>query len=314
MLVFLKKLAVFGVVFIAFALLLQWLIDTGLRKSDYCIDYKEWYDIYHGNINADIIIQGTSRAKVHFSPAVFEKTFKMSTYNLGLSGSAFQLQYYRLKEYLKHNRKPSYIIQAVDCNLFQNASDLEFVQFAPYLNKALIDEFSGHFPYTYADLYLPLYKYRGSFGATAAGLDNIFTPTALNNGTYHGFTNFNRSYNGTQLQHLLKTYPNGVRADIIDTVYHSFVALIKYCKKENIKLILVWTPSVKQYQDLITNRQHVVRIYKVLAKKYDLTYLDYSDSPLCRDTSMFFDYFHLNAKGTAIFNEQVTGDLKNVIR
>jgi hypothetical protein len=310
---FLKRIFCFLLIGIAMAYLLQWVIDTGLRKSNYSADYKVWYDIMNSKINADILIQGSSRARIHISPSSLEKEFNLSAYNLGMSGTAFGLQNYRFRQYLEYNKKPKYIIQVVDFSTFTNASQVEFVQFIPYLNKPLIEKFKGHFDYTLADLYIPLYKYRTAYGATVAGLRNIFRSEVADDGNYKGFCTYDLPYSNKSMSQLIKNYPSGIKTEVVDSVYREFVDFVTYCKKENITLILVWAPSLKQYQAQIKDGYNIPGIYSSLAQKYGLKYLNYSNSLICRDTTMFFDYYHMNKKGVTAFDKDLIRDLKPVI-
>ncbi|AYL97515.1 hypothetical protein [Mucilaginibacter celer] len=310
---FLKKIFCFLLIGVAMAYLLQFAIDTGLRKSDYSADYKVWYDLMNSRINADILIQGSSRARIHISPALLESEFGMPAYNLGMSGTAFGLENYRFNQYIKHNKKPKYIIQVVDVTTFTNADEVEFVQFIPYLNKPLIEKFKGHFDYTLADLYVPLYKYRTAYGATTAGIRNIFRTSVADDGNYKGFCSYNRPFSNKSLLALKKKYPAGLKTRIVDSIYREFVDFVAYCKKENITLILVWVPSLDQYQAHVRDANNMPGLYSSLARKYGFKYFDYSSSPICRDTSMFFDYYHMNTKGVNAFGKYLVEDLKSVI-
>ncbi|OOQ57446.1 hypothetical protein [Mucilaginibacter pedocola] len=313
--VFFKKLAAFFVISLLLAFAWQWVIDSGLRKSAYSENYKEWYDIYNGNIKADIIFQGSSRARAHFSPYAFENAFKLDAYNLGINASSFSMQQYRFKEFLKYNKKPRYLIQAVDHLLLGSPGYVDNAQFIPYLNKGVINELQGQIIYGYTDLYLPLYKYHSSPGAAATGIHNFLNKSVADNGTYRGFMSYQGEYDPAAMNAFLHKYPHGTDTALPTAAeYQNFVDFIQYCKKENITLILVWTPTLNRYQNLVHKREAVTNMYKALAKKYRLSYLDYSKLPICNDSTMFHDYFHLNNTGVEIFNKQLTEDLKSIIR
>lgn len=267
----------------------------------------------NSKINADILIQGSSRARIHISPLAIEKEFNRTAYNLGMSGTAFGLQNYRFKQYIRHNKKPKYIIQVVDFGTFTNSDNVEFAQFIPYLNKPLIEKFKGHFGYTLMDLYIPLYKYRTSYGATVAGLRNVFRSYVADDETYKGFRTYDAPYSSKAIRDIIKKHPSGVKTQLIDSVYREFVDFVAYCKKENITLILVWAPSLKQYQAQIKDGYSIPGIYSSLAQKYGFKYLNYSNNPICRDTTMFFDYYHMNKRGVTAFDKDLVRDLKPVV-
>jgi hypothetical protein len=312
--IFLKKSLLFLIIGISIAWLLQYIIDIGLKKSDYSPDYKEWYELMNSKINADILIQGSSRAKEHISPKELEKQFKLTAYNLGMNGTAFPEQHYRFLEYLKHNRKPRYIIQAVDANFLIHSRNSDFAQFIPYLNQDFIDKFKGHSVFTEMDLYVPLYKYTHRAGAAVAGVLNVFDKNVKDNGTYKGYQSFDRHFDRKAFRKSLNKHATDLKLVVNDTVYREFIGFVNYCKKENIRLILVYTPILADYQNSFENSDATSSLFTDISKKYGLKYLDYSKDTLCRDTSLFSDSFHLNMKGARIFNQQLMSDLKSEIK
>ena len=111
---------------------LQFLADNGLRKSVNSV-YHDWLQILEGNINADIIISGSSRAFFGYNPTVLEDQLKMKTFNLGYSAAGYKLQLEKLKIYLTRNQKPKIIIQNIDLTFFNEdrliPNENEFIPF-----------------------------------------------------------------------------------------------------------------------------------------------------------------------------------------
>ena len=114
------------------------IVDKGLRKSKYSF-YAVWNDIYGGKVNSDMIFMGNSRTYVMLSPKIFDSVLGFNTYNLGMNGWGFGMEYTRFKIYLQHNPKPKYILQNVDIGVLGDRPDLyEYAQFLPYLNDTLL--------------------------------------------------------------------------------------------------------------------------------------------------------------------------------
>ena len=90
--------------------------------------------------------------------------------------------------------------------------------------------------------------------------------------------------------------------------------MINRCKSENIRLILVYSPVHTSLQKLILNKDSIVSVFKDLSVKNNLSYFDYSNIPLCSDTTYFYNANHLNTKGVEVFNKLLINDLKTVIR
>ena len=312
--IFLKKTIIFLVIALTAAYFLQCVINYGLRKSGYSGDYKEWYEITNAKINADILIQGSSIARIQISPLTLERRFKLSSYNLGISGATFPFEDYKLGQYLTFNRKPKYIIQIVDANTMTHAINVDFVQFIPYLNAKLIDDFKGHILFKKEDLYIPLFRYSHRIGAVTAAMDHLFDKNVQENGNYKGFQTYDKSYDDRSLKKILKSSPKGFVAPYNDTIYREFIDFVKFCKKEDITLIIVYPPAEADFQKRLINMNQVAGWYEKIAATYHLKFLNYSNLPMSYDKSMYFDFFHMNAKGVKYFNGLLIEDLNGIIK
>ncbi len=312
---FIINLLVFLGAYLAVAYPLQWVVDTGLKKSDFSNEYKEWDDITKSRINADILIQGSSKARLQISPAEFEQAFNQSAYNLGMDGQHFRVQKWRFDVYLKYNKKPKYIIQVIALHeLLHDELDYNYTQFIPYLNEGFIQRFGGHGFLNDLDFYVPLYKYCHVTGMIEAGATNFFRKHDNRHYKYKGFRPSAKHWTDDELIAFKQSYPHGMNIVIDHTAYLDFIDLVKRCKKENIDLILVCPPTPFVLQNLILNRDSVMGVYKNIANKFKLKYLDYSRDTICSDTAMFYNYDHLNTRGVAVFNKQLINDLKGEIR
>lgn len=312
---FLLKLIIFTIIITALAYVLQWVIDTGLKKSSYSPEYKEWYDIYNSKIKADVIIQGSSRSWVHFSPKALEDEFHLKAYNLGINGQQFPIQKWRFDMYTRYNQKPRYIIQSVDANFFNNpVVSYDFNQFIPYLNKEFENRFKNHSFFNDLDFTLPLYKYTHTDGAAAAGILNFFNKSPRDNGKYKGFKAYTKSWSANLVDSFKLNNPNGFRVDFDTSTYSLFKQFIQQCKNQHIELILVYTPVHVSLQNQIINRDSIKNIFMDLSKTNNIKYLDYTTIPLCADTTYFYNANHMNSKGVDIFNKLLVTDLKKIIK
>ena len=312
---FLTRLAVFICICLVLAYSLQWVADTGLKKSDFSIDYKEWNDITESRINADIIVLGSSKAWKQVSPKEFEQNFKLSTYNLGMDGHDFPMQKWRFDTYLKYNSKPKFVIQIIALNELSNPQiEFHYIQFIPYLNRDYIKTFGGHSYLSYLDFYIPLYKYCHNTGTLETGLISFFSKHQKGNNKYKGFLSTNAHWDNKDLTAIKKKYPNGITAQIDPVANADFIDLIRTCKKENIDLILVYPPTTDIFQNMIVNRSEIMNFYQNLSAVYKLKYLNYSKDTICADTAMFYNFNHLNTRGVTIFNKQLINDLKDEIK
>jgi hypothetical protein len=312
---FIIKFTVFAIICVALAYALQLVVDDGLRKSNFSDDNRQWDDITASHINADIIIQGSSKAWRQFSPLAFEQAFNMNTYNLGLEGHCFPMQKWRSDVYLRHNKKPRYIIQEVALNEMTNpVISYNYIQFIPYLNEGFMDRFGGHSYLTYKDLYIPLYKYTHKTGLMESGLVNHFKKQMPHVKKYKGFLATNLHWSDTDLVAVKKQFPGRMMVHVSPVAYSAFIDQINYCKKEHITLILVCPPTHNSFQNWVINKNQVMDTYRRLSVQYKVKFLDYSNDAMCNDTSVFYNFNHLNVKGVNEFNKKLIADLKPDIK
>jgi len=312
---FIINVITFLAIFAALSFPVQWMVDKGLKKSDYSTEYKEWDDITKSRINADIIIMGSSKAWRHISPQIFQDSFKLSTYNLGMDGTHFRPQKWRFDVYTKYNKLPKYIIQVAGINELEDAPvDYNFSQYIPYLNEGYIERFGNWGFLNWKDFYIPLYKYTHSTGIMKAGLMGLFNRKDDRHYKYKGFLSLNWHWNDSVFKATVKEYPHGMKAGVAAATYNDFIAYAEFCKSHKIDLIIVNVPTYTGYQNLVTNPDYVPGVYKQIAAKYNLRYIDYSKDTICRDTAMFYNFNHLNPRGVAILNARLIHDLRDEIK
>ena len=311
---FLFKLAIFITPIILIAYVSQAFIDKSLKRTNYSSNYNEWNDIFESKINADLIIQGSSRAINHISPKHLDSIFKMNSYNLGMNGYEFQMQYYRFLIYMKYNKKPKYIIQTTDYRTLNKRTDLYMhEQFIPYLNNELIREaVIGYEGLDYRDIYIPLYKYIHN-KSLFLGSINSLKGDVTSNGKYKGFQSINRNWDTTFLN-FQKKNPNGYKSEIDSVTLRLFDSFVKYCSKNGIKLIFLNSPVYFEAKNLLKNSKTIDSLYLSYSQRYNIPYLNYSNDSICLDTANFCNSQHLNSRGVIKFNSILSHDLKTIIK
>lgn len=295
------------------AFLLQKIADNGLKKSSFG-PYKEWNDIIQGNINADVVIQGSSRAMVQISPEILDSALHLNSYNLGMNGWQFYMQYYRFMLYLRHNRKPKYIIQNIDhATLAKTPNFFDPEQFLPYLEIDIIEEAVAPFSsFDWKDFTIPMYKYRGKYQLYAQGFVNNFRRVPLDNERYKGFEAQNLPWDSS-FRRYKKTVPNGLYVNLDKETQFLFEKFLEQCRVNKIKVIFVYAPTYIEAQNLFLNRDSITNIFKNYARKYDIPLFDYSNDSICLDTMNFYNSHHLNSTGVKKFNLKFVGDLNEAI-
>lgn len=308
---FLLKLCVFLILLFGSATLLQKVIDQQLRK-DNSFEYDEWSDIFRFKINATIIFQGNSRAYRHFSTIIMDSAFKTTSYNLGIRGYGFFMEYYRFLIYTGANKLPKYVIQNIDpATLEKTVPLINYTQFLPYLNNETIQEaVSNYTKFNWKDFYIPLFKYYGNYQAACRGLSDIFRklPDTLKRPDIFPDANWYSAFKHYNM------HPQTSRCIVDKRTIHLLTTFLAFCKVNAIRVIFVCTPEYYESQQSTSNRDSVMNIFRNYANQYNIPFLDYSHDSICYDTVNFFNSNHLGSTGVRKFNRKLVNDLKDIIK
>ena len=293
--------------------LTDFLIDTGLRKVR-TSSFGVTNQIVRGEINADILVTGSSRAQVHYDPRVISQVTGRSAFNIGINGSQTDMQVALLKTYLRHNRKPSLVIHNLDLYAFQTTHEIyDPAQYFPYLNEEPIYRAIERVAPTEAWKWrwLPLHAYATQdlrftwlvgFKALAG-----FQPPETN---FNGFTPRNLKWTG-DFERMRGSRHEGVTFEIEPQGVKDLEEIPTICAANGIKMVFVYSPEYVEMQALERNRQEVFALFRTIANRYGTPVWDYSDSPICRERDYFYNSQHLNADGAATYSNSIAGRLRD---
>lgn len=293
---------------------LGYMVDAGLHKSRNFM-YAEWNDIFEGHIQADMLIMGSSRAWVHFSPRILDSVLGVNSYNLGMDGTSADLQFERLKIYMRYNKAPKYILQEVGLNSITTlARNLpHYQQFLPYLSDSAVWRVykNGYKNVSVADRYFPLYKYNNQLPTIKEGILSYMGRSGTS-AKYKGYEGQLR-YWDSSYGNFIRNNPQKYALDVMPEAIARFKEYIHYCKDHNIKLIFVYAPFYYKAADYIANLNEVIGMIKELSVEYDVPYMDYTHNFLDSSTTYFYNSQHLNKEGSEIFSNMIAQDLKPMI-
>jgi hypothetical protein len=307
----LKRVASFFTLITVLVFGLNATITSGLRRiktGQYGVSNR----IMQGKVNAQVIINGSSRALSHFDPRIIEAQTGHSAFNLGRNGSQTDMQVAVLKAYLEHNRAPEVVIHSLDSFSFEATRKVyNPAQYVPYLyDEELYKPLHQFDRNIWRSRYLPLYGYV---------VDDMSFSWILGLGALSGwsppedfFLGFNpRSKKWTdEFQRFKSGNPRGVRWPIDPEGMQSVEDLIRLCQQHGIQLIFVYSPEYVEMQKLTKNRAEVFDLFHGLAGHYHVPLWDYSDWKYAADTQLFQNSQHLNAEGAELFSEDVANRLK----
>ena len=275
-------------------------------------EVQEWNQIKEGKTKAELAVFGSSRAFIQINPKILEEETKLNSYNFGLNGSKFKMQFYRFNIYLKHNSKPKIVVWNLDTFSFSHIEEVfQPNQYVPFMlwNRDLYKALDEYKSTNVWDFILPLYRYRDQVywkdqisrsKKEKLGKDGLFRK--------EGFMSYDRKWDVNWAKMKKKN------SDFDFNDYPLLEELIKRCEKENIKLVFTIAPEFYKGQDYMLNRDEVINRYKTTLQKYNLPLLDYSEDTISYQQKYFYNTTHMNNKGADVFTKELSQDLQEYIK
>ncbi|MFH2142219.1 MAG: hypothetical protein ABIJ97_07350 [Bacteroidota bacterium] len=276
-------------------------------------EYPVWNSIIDGEVNSDIVIYGSSTAWVQFNPTMIGDSLNTTTYNLGIDGHNFWLQYLRHKLLLKHNNKPKLIIHSVDNATLQKRTELYNPdQFLPYMlwNNDIENAIKSYKGYTFLDFKIPLIRYFGKTDAIKTVVKMMINQRSNVVVRVRGYNEQDIQWNDDfdEAKKTMKYYKA-----IIDTP--SIILFDKYlkeCVDNKINVIFVYPPEFIEGQNFIINRDEIINLYKYYSEKYNILFIDFSNDSISFQKQYFYNSIHLNKKGSELFTNKLIARIKGI--
>jgi hypothetical protein len=297
------RLLVFLVLLIGGLYAVHYLINSGMKRIP-SSDFGAVNRVMHGRVNADVVINGSSRALVHYDPRELGAGTGSSVFNLGRNGSHTDLQAVALKTYLEHNSKPQLVIQNLDLHTLLPTEELyDVTTFVPYLSDEVIySGFRSINPNVWKWRYLPLYAYvvediRFTWAYGLLGLAGVYPKEDYVDG-------FNPRYRewGSDFDRFKASHPNGVVVRTEAAGEAALKEIIDLCSSKNIRLLFVYSPEYIESQQLTKNRDAVLAKMKTIADTARVEMWDFSGLALCQQRDYFYNSQHLNSRGAKAFS------------
>lgn len=264
---------------------------------------NHWYDLMHGEIDADVVVMGNSRAWVQVDPTILDSILCTNTYNLGMDGSAINRQIRKYNIFRLYNRKPKLIIQNIDFNTLQYIVGYEREQFFPYFwDRGVREEFYSSEPISFWEKYVPLYRYYHS-----CSLGTLYCIMNASRILTKGYQGQSLQWDGSAFRKVqsIRFAPN-------DTSLVMFDEYLSKAKTEGIEIVFMYAPQYIGATRKIENLKEMHDVYQKYADKYDIPILDYTYSDICYDTAYFYNAMHMNKDGAEIFSRILANDIKRL--
>ena len=309
---FLITISIFAVTIYGLAWGLDYAISKGLQQMD---DYRymSWREMQQGNINADILIMGNSRALSHFEPWTIDSITGMSCYNLGIGGYPINVETMKYHTYCLYNNKPNVIIQQIDYMTLGNISaphQHQSEQFLPLLYRRIRPELR-RIGYTWLDLHCPLYRYWGYQMVIKNGLlEFLGIKHYVNDPSRLGIHYERGVWNGSELASM-----DTICATINDEGKQCFEEYMQTCAADGIKVILVNSPMYRGAMNKTMGIKSVNAYLDSIAEVYNTEYWNYTENyELCGDTANFVVSVHMNPEATHKFSIDVANRIKEYLK
>ncbi|MDB5082742.1 MAG: hypothetical protein JWP00_4666 [Chloroflexi bacterium] len=328
------------------ALLLALAVLTGLNLGVTALE-PFFFSLVYGNDNAvpakisffqqksniDILFMGTSRPLSGFNPTLVEEELsnslglKLNSFNLGIAGAGFDLNYAILKNYIPEDKKPRFIVYGIterellDKNspyrsstlpyysVFQRPDDFELFAGDSFENKANFVA-SQVFP-LYRDQKLILNGLNLLFNPDNPALSNnkpLLQPDYQASGFYP-IENLPET-KASRIEHARTEYETFLPTASVEAVETVFLEkFVNLAKARGIQVILVNMPVTNQHKSWWHNEANVQKYCDVVqefARAHKLPLLNlYCKHEAVYTEALFDDTHHLNLAGAKVLSQQI---------
>lgn len=278
-----------------------WFVITGFIDFYYTKSIKKqhireidtWERILGDSIDANVFIIGSSRAMSHYKPSIIDSITGLNCYNFGLDGKTIEsdiMLYNILKKHISDY--PKHVIWDIFFGSFYYASKFGDQQYTPYLfNQEIwesINNDSVHF--TLVDKYIPLLRYWRK---------QIFP-------IYNGFKDAQKGYSNLNErwspEEMLEAKKNPLEYTIEPKLLLRFKQTIRDLKANGTNVILVISPFYYEGMDCVANISSIIDSIQLYANEEQCPLYNFTNDPICYDTSFFYNAWHLNDSGASLFS------------
>ena len=267
-------------------------------------DFGVWNRLVRGEINADILVTGSSRALTGVDASQLGTATGRSAFNMAVDGSNPNLQLPWLETYFAHNRHPQVVVQVLDLTSLTIRSDPYHPwQYVPYLGEpALYANLVRLAPEFRLHKYIPLFSFAKFPGLTVQSLKTwlrLDDPAADERRL--GFKRVDENWRH-EFARYQRLHPAGVTMPVQPEAIAVLRQIIETVQAHGSQIVLVFAPEYIESQRMTLNRAELFRIYQELAATYQIPFWDFSGIPLVNDTRYFYNSQHVNGAGADVFS------------
>lgn len=304
---FLYQILLFTLLVLVCAYGLDFFLSYRLRQNPNRM-YAAWNQVYNDSICYDLVVNGSSRAWTQYNPLILDSILNLSSFNLGIDGSAINRQIIKYKKYCELHGNPKYLIQNIDLGTMSYTMGYEREQFFSYFfyDRDLLNEYDQYENFSWGEKYVPCYRY--------LGYEDVMTEAIFHDNKKHFFEYLNKGYfcsdkewDGSVLYAM-----DSVECAIDSNALSLFINFLQEETDNGVKIIFVYAPIYIGAREKMVNEEEMFAMYDSIAEKFDIPILDYNDIPMCYDTTYFYNATHLNRIGAELFTTKLAHDIDSL--
>lgn len=267
--------------------------------------------VYWDDTDYDMIIMGSSRGMVQYSPRILDSILGVNSYNLSCNGRCIDAQCNIFDAYCRNHAKPKTVIQNVDYITLLMSNMYEREQYLPYIkhDRELYEATKETEQFNWSDVAIPLKRYAGYHKMIREGLhikNKMYNPA----NEYKGYEGRDREWDGLGFDQIdTIAFETNLEAE---TIFDNYLS---YCKENDIRVVFVFAPIYYGVtQKMGDDEEKMKGTFQKYADRYGIPILDYSHDRINYDTLNFYNATHLNRSGAELFSTKLAHDLKNLLK
>jgi len=264
-------------------------------------DTKNHYDIAM-NMNADVLLFGSSRCIHHYVPSILEDSLGMSVYNCGLDGNGILYQYSRLRMILNRYTPKVIVYDIADGFDIAEGDNTKYLGWQKrfYSIAGVNEVFEDINPMEKYKMLSQLYRYNSDFIQMLS--DNIHPLQEVDESGYkplHGVMNYEPKPSNV--------LPTAIEWDPLKQKY--FERFYELCKQNGIVFIIAYSPLYRA----TTSIQYAA--ITEFCSKNNIPLIDNYHNPRFSEHRDYFeDTSHMNDTGAREYTKMFVGKIKVFIQ
>jgi len=300
---FVYKLAVFLLIMLSVAGVIQWLVDIRIRHK--VLYGPDSLDLMKGEDN-DLVFLGSSRCYAQFDPHMFGDALHLKAVNLGVDGhSELTAHRLRLLNYLAKNNAPRYAILNIDPIVVAGSADSnwnmvyknEYARYAFWPSRENAP-FVRYFKFNLVERTVPLYALL-RYKVLPDCVTLNFHDTWMKEGYFRDDTHWDTTALPTIWDSMPRFY-----ADTSVKSQQSIAAELQrindVCLQHHIQLICVQTPVYKRIY-----RPRNFALPGTICSSLNIPFFDLNMPEIDDNIDYFYNADHMNTRGVAVMTREL---------